>query len=104
MANDNRTELVKSQLALQKQQAENFGKLLDKGLPLAEKWIMKSLDKEKHAFSWANGVYLLLMGAVVLITGYLALEKIVSSESFAFIMGTIIGATLTYVRELLPER
>lgn len=92
------------QLDLQMKQAENFNKLIEKGIPLIERYITARIEKiEAPKFKWTMIIFSLLLFVVIIGTGFLVYQGKVSSDNFTFLVGILIGSVITFLGDIISE-
>ena len=98
----NKIELEKEKMKLQQEQNKNFNKLVDKGLPLLEKYFTSKIEKlEVPKFKWTLIVFALVLLVSVGMTGVLTFFGKVGAENFTFLLGILIGAIITLMGDIL---
>jgi len=96
------TEVQLKQTELQLEQAKNFGMLIDKLVPVAERYLTAKMEKlEAPKFKWSYIVVCILL--VILLVGSMILAYYgkISSENFAFLMGTVVGYLMTFMKDVI---
>ena len=95
-------KLEEQRLKLQTEQAKNVNKLMEKGLPLVEKYFSTKLEKlEAPRFKWMLIIFGGILVLSVALTGFLTFFGKVSSENFTFLLGILIGAIITLLGDVL---
>lgn len=95
-------KLEEQRIKLQTEQAKNLSKVIDKGLPLVEKYFSAKIERlEAPKFRWM----FIIFGAILLIsiglTGFLTFYGKISSENFTFLLGILIGSIITLVGDAI---
>lgn len=86
---------------LQVENAKNLGTLIDKGLPIVDKYFSQKIEKVEapkiRMMFWIFGGILFLS---VIITGVLTYTGKVSSDNFTFLLGTLLGTIITLIGDV----
>ncbi len=97
--------LQEKQLELQKQNKEILQKVVDKGLPILDKYIhtqLKTVDAPR--VRWSIIGFLGILFIIILGSGFLVYSGKLDSGSFTFLLGTLIGASITFLGDtILPK-
>ncbi|NKQ38980.1 MAG: hypothetical protein HF967_05845 [Methanosarcinales archaeon] len=75
--------------------------LLEKGLPILEKYLENQQKIEKPKFKWGMIIFIGIIALVIVPTAILVFNDRVDGSNFTFLLGTLIGATLTLFSKLL---
>ena len=95
-------KIEEQRLKLQTEQAKNFNKIIDKGLPLLEKYFTSKIEKlEAPRFRWMFIVFGGILIMSVGLTGFLTFYGKISSENFTFLLGILLGAIITLFGDVL---
>lgn len=76
--------------------------VIDKGFPLYERYLNTKIEHlEKPKFRWSLIAFVLILTIVVLVTAFLVYHDKVDGANFTFLLGTLVGATITLIGDLL---
>lgn len=97
--------LQQKQVELQTQNSKVLPELVDKVQPIAEKYLEylnKKLEKiEGPKIRWSIIGFVGLLLVIVLVSGVLVYANKLDSSSFTLVLGTMIGATLTLLGDIV---
>ena len=97
-------KLQQKQLDLEQEKAKSLNSLLEKAIPLIEKYYSTKLEKiEAPKFKYTLIIFSFLLFVVVIGTGILVFYGKVSSENFTFLIGILIGSVITFLRDIIIE-
>lgn len=82
-------------------QVELWTKIVDKGIPLLEKYIESKNNLEKPKFKWGILAFIFILSLMVLVTAFLVYAGKVDGSNFTFLLGTLIGATIAILGDIL---
>ncbi len=81
-----------------------WDKLVDRGLPLLERWFDNQHELEKPKIRWSIIGFILMLFLVVICTAVLVFFGKVDGSNFTFLMGTLVGAIITLFGDIvLPK-
>ncbi len=87
---------------MDKNQLKFFQELMEKGFPLLERYLSAKMQHlEKPRFRWSLIAFILILSIVVLTTAFLVYHDKVGGANFTFLLGTLVGATITLLGDLL---
>ncbi len=89
---------------LEKQRLVVFEKAIDKGLPILERYLNSKLSLEKPKFRWGLVAFITILSLMVLVTAFLVYNNKMDSGNFTFLLGTLIGATITMLGDIIIPR
>lgn len=99
------SEIYNKELELQLRNSEMFQKIIEKGMPILEKYLdsqITKVDAPKIKYS-IFGLIMVLFGTLCL-TGFLLYKGKLDSGSFTFLLGTILGASITFFGNLVDNK
>ena len=98
-------KLQQKQIELQTQNNKVLQQLINKGLPIIEKYINAKLEKvEGPRVRWSIVGFIGVLFIVVVGSGFLVYTGKLESGNFTFLLGTLIGATITFLGDIiLPQ-
>lgn len=95
-------ELEKQRLQLQEQQAKNFNTLIEKALPLVEKYFTTRLEKlEAPKFKISSIIFSTILLVIVIGSGVLVFYGKITSDNFTFLIGVIVGYLMTFIKNIV---
>ena len=95
-------KLEEQRIKLQTEQAKNFSKIIEKGLPLVEKYFSAKIEKlEAPRFRWMFIIFGTILLVSIGLTGFLTFYGKISSENFTFLLGILIGSIITLIGDAI---
>jgi len=95
-------KLEEQRLKLQTEQAKNFSKIIEKDLPLIEKYFTAKIEKlEAPRFRWMFIIFGAILFISIGLTGFLTFYDKISSENFTFLLGILIGSIITLIGDVI---
>ena len=95
-------KLEEQRLKLQTEQAKNFSKIIEKGLPLIEKYFTAKIEKlEAPRLRWMFIIFGTILFISIGLTGFLTFYGKISSENFTFLLGILIGSIITLIGDVI---
>ena len=94
--------LQSTPLDLQIEQQKQMNILLDCGIPALEKYYSAKLEQlEAPRFKWSSAIVAIILAGIILAASFLVYNDKLSSESYVFLVGVIVGYLLTFLKELV---
>ena len=94
--------IEEQRLKLQTEQAKNLNKIIDKGLPLVEKYFTSKIEKlEAPRFKWMFVIFGAILFISIGLTAFLTYHGKISSENFTFLLGILIGSIITLIGDVI---
>ena len=85
-----------------KHQLKFFQDLMEKGFPILERYLNAKMQHlEKPRFRWSLMAFVTILSIVILVTAFLVYHEKVDGSNFTFLLGTLVGATITLLGDLL---
>jgi len=95
-------KLQEKQIEIQTQNNKMIQQLIEKGLPIADKYFNKKLEKiEAPKIRWSILGFISILALVIVGTGYLVYVEKLDPANFTFLLGIIIGASVTFLGDIL---
>ena len=97
-------EIEKEKIKVQLKQQETIQKIVDKGLPLIQRYFTSKIEKiEAPRFKWTFIIFGGLLFASLVGTGLLTYYDKISSENFTFLLGILIGSIVTLMGDIVLQ-
>jgi len=95
-------KLQQKQIELQTQNNRLLQQLIDKGLPIVDKYFNKKLEKvEGPKIRWSVIGFVAVLFVIIIGTGWLVYVGKLDPANFTFLLGTIIGASVTFLGDII---
>ncbi|MBI2444842.1 hypothetical protein HYV43_00455 [Candidatus Micrarchaeota archaeon] len=95
-------ELQETQLKLQLKSQENIQMLVEKGLPILEKYYQTKLERlETPKVQWTIIGFLVILILVTLGAGIMTYLGKLDQGNFTFLLGTLLGVSVTMLKEVV---
>lgn len=95
-------KLQRQQLKQQQQRTILFQKLVDQGMPRLDKYLQAKLHLiDKPKTRWTIIGFLLILFVAVIGTGFLVYVGKMDDGNFTFLLGTLIGASITLLGDIV---
>lgn len=95
-------KLQQKQLDLQMQNGQLFKDALEQGLPLLDKYLTAKINQvEGPKIRWSIISFASVLVLVVALSGFLVYDGKLDASNFTFLLGTLIGAVITLLGDIL---
>ena len=95
-------KLQQKQMELQMQNNQILRQAIEKGLPILEKYFNKRLELvESPKIRWSILGFVGILFVVVIGSGFLVYAGKLESGNFTFLLGTLLGATITFLGDIV---
>ncbi len=100
-----RLKLQKAQIESQNQSTKLLQQALEKALPVVEKYFNAKLERvESPKVRWSIIGFIGILLMVLVMTSFLVYKGKLDSSNFTFLLGTLIGATISLLGDvILPK-